>query len=248
MEKPSSSETDRKINRVLITGSRGVIGTILKRELSNSFDVLGVDRKVESLEGDEFTVDLNNLTKLEEAFAGLDQVDAIIHLAANPDPGASWEVILRDNIVATANVYAVAKQYGVKRLIFASSTHLLGSYEGYPDSTPDGKTIGIDAQPRPDSFYGVSKGFGEQLARYYLDNFGIESICIRIGSVTEDDKPLEDYSKLWLSHRDLAQVFQKALESDVRFGVYFATSANRGAIYDLEPTMKDLGYKPKDGI
>lgn len=172
------------------------------------------------------------------------KIDSIIHLAGNPDENAPWEDILKDNIIGTKNLYHCAQKFGVRRVIFASSTHLFGRYEEYPDKLSK-QPISVDAPHRPDSYYVISKGFGEDLARYYYDTFGIQTISIRVGSVSKDNSFVRPYHFLWLSHRDAIQVFEKALTSDVKFGAYFAISV-KPTIFDMEPTRKDLGFKPKD--
>ena len=194
-----------------------------------------------------FTVDISDFDALKAAFAKAQPIDYIIHLAGNPNADASWEDVLKNNIVGTRNIYACARKFGVKKIVLASSTHLVGAYEGYPTKSPFERPITPLDEPRPDSYYGVSKGFGELLAREYYDLYGIESICIRIGSLGDTDQPDSPYEKLWLSYADAAQVFEKALLADVPFGIYFATSDNGDGIYDIATTKKDLGFNPIDG-
>ena len=100
--------------------------------------------------------------------------DAIIHFGGQ-GLEATFAKILNDSIVGTYNIYEAARQKGVKRIIYASSIHAIGFYER-------NQTVDAGMPTRPDSLYGVSKTFGENLSRYYFDKFGIESVCIRIGS------------------------------------------------------------------
>ena len=101
---------------------------------------------------------------------------------------------------------------------------------------------------RPDSDYGSSKAFGESMARQYYECFGIASICLRIGSVLENDNPTEDerLMRTWLSQRDLIQLVRKSILSDVKFGIYYGVSNNRGRFWDISSAEEEIGYKPQD--
>ena len=101
---------------------------------------------------------------------------------------------------------------------------------------------------RPDSDYGVSKVFGEALAREYYDHFGLESICLRIGMIRSNDDPTKNARsrKVWLSHRDLIQLLQKSLITDIKFGIYYGVSNNRDGLWDISNARAELGYHPED--
>lgn len=247
MEKhPKDLEQEPKKQKILITGSKGTIGTVLLHSLQEDYEIIQLDRQTDVNDTTEFSADIADPKTVEQVFKRIGRVDCIVHLAANASPDAPWEEILRNNIIGTRNIYESARRHGVEKVIFASSTHLV-AYKGYPQTSPLGRPITPADPPQPDSDYGTSKGFGEMLARQYYDLYGIQTICIRIGSVSREDKPIEPYEKLWLSHNDTAQVFKKALETDIPFGIYFATSDNVDGIYDLTPTIQDLGYNPVDG-
>jgi nucleoside-diphosphate-sugar epimerase len=101
---------------------------------------------------------------------------------------------------------------------------------------------------RPDSDYGLSKAFGEAVARYYFDRWGIQAICLRIGAVLRDDDPTRESQnrRIWLSHRDLVQLVEKSLSSEVTFGIYYGISNNKDAFWDISNARADLGYAPQD--
>lgn len=113
---------------------------------------------------------------------------------------------------------------------------------------PEPRKITVDDSICPDSLYGVSKVFGEALARYYSERFGLEAVCLRIGSVLADDHPGQEarYRKTWLSHRDLVQLVRRSLSADVKFGIYYGISDNTGAFWSLDNAKADLGYAPQD--
>ena len=99
---------------------------------------------------------------------------AIVHLGGISTEGP-FAPNLEANIVGVWNVYDSARRHGVKRVVFASSNHVNGFYRQDEVISP--------ADPmRPDGHYGLSKAFGENVARFYFDRHGIESVCLRIGS------------------------------------------------------------------
>ena len=228
--------------KLLITGANGLIGNILWKGLADSYDLYGVDLKA----GDEERITLADISSFPEIEARLKSVVPryLIHLAADPHPDAGWESILKNNIIGTRNVYAAARAAGVKRVVFASSNHVVDGYE--QDLPPSGK-VTVQDPPRPLNYYGAGKLFGEGLARMYYDRYQLESICLRIGSVRQSDLPKGDREKkLWLSHRDLLQLFRKSLQAELGFGVYFGISDNRQAFLDIRNAIEELGYQPQD--
>ena len=97
--------------------------------------------------------------------------------------------------------------------------------------------------------YGVSKAWGEALARYYVDAHGLSMICVRIGHVTAEDRPVtpRDFS-VWCSQADVCRLFERAIAApaSVRFTVVYALSHNRWSYRDLEHARVALGYEPRD--
>ncbi len=228
--------------RILITGINGLIGQILNDSLKHKHEVYGIDTNGEEC----YETDISNLLELDEAFNNIGPIDCIIHLAADKSDDATWESVLKNNIVGTRNVYECAKNHGVKKVIFASSNHVTGGY-GYPPNqtlTPE--------YSAPDSNYGTSKIFGEAIARQYCCQYGISSLCLRIGYVPASDIPLENpkYTSIWLSHRDLVQLFEKSLEflnkaSPCAVTLY-GVSNNRANLLSIKETKLHLGYQPED--
>lgn len=225
--------------KVLITGSNGFIGKILIENLSDQFDISGMDKN--SDDDKQIKVDISNYTDLVSAFSKIESVDCIVHLAGDSRADADWESVLPNNIIGTRNIYECAKKYGIRKVVFASSSHITGAY-GNSD------LITVHAPVRPDGDYGSSKAFGEIIARQYSDIYGIQSICLRIGWVTRDDDPTvsELGMKMWLSRRDLVELIRKSILSDIDFGVYYGVSNNRERFWDISNAKKELGYEPED--
>jgi nucleoside-diphosphate-sugar epimerase len=122
-----------------------------------------------------------------------------------------------------------------------------GTYDGLdPETFP---RLGIDAPIRPDNPYGVGKAFGETIARYYADADGLSVICLRIGSVTLDDRPRRPrHFATLLTHRDLIDLVRSSLRApdSLRFGIFYGVSANTWRLWDIENARAELGYAPKD--
>lgn len=226
------------MQRVLITGAAGRIGRVLREGLAGRYPVLRLSDIAplgQPGRGEEIVpADLADLAQVE---AAVRDVDAVVHLGGSPEE-APWAPILNNNIVGCYNLYEAARRAGVKRVVFASSNHTIGYYRRE-------RRIAVDEPPRPDSRYGVSKVFGEALARLYADKHGIGAVCLRIGSF--QPRPLNvRMLSTWISHRDTVHLVACSLEApDVHFEVVYGVSANKRNWWD-NPAAARLGYKPRD--
>jgi nucleoside-diphosphate-sugar epimerase len=232
------SETTKR--RVLITGAGGRIGSHLAETFKDRYD-LRLQYRLTMPErppvADWLKADVAEYDQIAPAMEG---IDAVVHLAAEPSPYAVWEVVHRENVVGAYNVYEAARAAGVRRVVFASTNHVMGMY----DRDQQWPIHGSQAV-RPDSLYGVSKAFGETLGRYYHDQYGLSVICLRIGWFLQE--PKDDYARMaWLSPRDCAQVVERSIEVDLGFGIFYAISANGRRRWDITDTMVQLGYEPED--
>lgn len=105
--------------------------------------------------------------------------------------------------------------------------------------------IGTDIPPRPDTFYGLSKVFGEGLASLYADKYGVETVSIRIGSCFPRPRSPRMLST-WLSPADCARLVHAALTAPgVGHTVVNGISANTRAWWSLA-SARALGYEPQD--
>lgn len=237
------------IMKLLITGANGIVGTILTQALSEKYDVIGTGRSGEETNR-YLKMDISEAAAVEAVFKKV-RPEAVIHLAGDSRVSASWDSVLKNNIVGTKNILEAARRHGASKIVYASSTHITGAYEGNPRSLhleENPHQISVNDPIRPDSYYGTSKAFGEALARQYFENFGMHTICLRIGLVTPENDPTKDprMMKIWLSHRDLVQIVEKSLETNVAFGIYYAISANTGRYWDISNAQRELGYQPED--
>ncbi|BDH10939.1 NAD-dependent epimerase/dehydratase family protein [Streptomyces hygroscopicus] len=227
---------------VLLTGAAGGLGTLMRELLPpygyrlRLFDQRPVDTGAG--EPDAITAELADTETLREAVRG---ADAVIHLAGI-SLEADFAQILRANIEGTYHLYEAAREAGVRRVVFASSNHAVG----FTPRPPDGSAaIPVGTPRRPDTYYGLSKGFGEDLASLYWDLHGIETVSVRIGSCFPEPTSVRMLS-LWLSPADCARLLHAALTApDVGHTVVYGSSANTRLWWDLS-TARALGYEPQD--
>lgn len=236
---------------VLLTGAFGDVGTAILGELSSKYEWRLFDRRPpdEPVPHETMIGDITDRDAVADAVNG---VGAVIHLAADPRPEATWDSVLRNNIDGTYVVLDAAVNTGVGRVVFASTNHVVGHYEtaytpGIYRVDGDFKLDGTES-PRPGNLYGVSKAAGEVLGRYMADEYGVSVVCVRIGNVTKNHPP-PDYERgqaMWLSYRDCAHLFDCCLTADYDFEIVYGISDNDRKFYSLERARAVLGYDPQD--
>jgi len=226
------------MKRVLMTGAGGNLGSALREhlhglaEVFRLSDIAPLDIKAD---GEEFVQ--CDLSDFDAVLKLVEDCDGIIHLGGIPTEN-TFENILNGNIRGTYNLYEAARRQGVPRILFASSNHVVGFHERET-------LLDANAPMRPDSLYGVSKGFGELLARFYYDKFGVESACVRIGSCFEKPRNRRMLAT-WLSIDDFAALIQRVFTAD-RLGcpVIYGVSDNPWRWWDNRQCAY-LGWQPKD--
>ena len=226
--------------RVLITGAAGRIGHVLAERLRDRYTLrlMYHHQLPESPPAPDWVQ--TDTAQIEPIVAALAGIDAVVHMAADPHTRAPWASVLENNIIATYNVFEAARLAGVKRIVFASTNHVMGMYD-----RDQQRPVYTDQPVRPDSLYGVSKAFGENMGRFWYDQHGISVICLRIGWMLPE--PTDEISRwMWLSPRDCAQIVSRALETDLGFGIFYAISGNSGRHWDITDTIEHLGYHPED--
>jgi nucleoside-diphosphate-sugar epimerase len=257
--------TDRK--SVLVTGLNGVVGNAIQKGLEEHFELFALSRtgKCNLPEHRIFRGDISDINSIQDAFKN---IEVVLHLAADggkPDGDGSdvpWNSILENNIIGTYNVFESARQYNVKRIVFASSGATISGYEKdcpYSEIISNKELsdriispkIFHDSPPRPSSLYGVSKLFGENLGNFFAETYKMSIICIRIGSVYTDDIPktLRDRA-IWCSHWDLTQIIIRSIQAPLSLGfdIFFATSDNSQVYRDLSHAETSLGFIPQKRV
>ena len=230
--------TDKPLERLLLTGAHGNLGKVLRprlAELATTLRVSDIEDCGPAGSGEEVvTCDLADPGAVDEMVAGC---DAIVHLGGISTED-SFQRVLRANIEGCFNVYEAARRHQVRRIVFASSNHVIGFYQ-------QTEWINAASPVRPDSNYGLSKAFGENLARFYYDRYGIESVCLRIGSSFPEPVDRRMLTT-WLSFDDLfALVRTSLLTPRVGYTIVFGTSNNRDSWWDNR-LAAPLNFGPRD--
>jgi NAD(P)-dependent dehydrogenase (short-subunit alcohol dehydrogenase family) len=262
--------------QVLVTGAHGTVGTALDTHLGDreEYEFTYLDRENDP-DHETVVADVSDYEAIRPAFDGQ---DAVVHLAAYPYTDGTWEQIQRDNVVATNNVLEAAADAGVESVVFGSTHHVVGMYEVenapgiyYPDAD-----VSIDhtVPHRPDSIYGASKGFNEDMGRYYVENEPAPErfYAIRMNAIRdpEYDHPYGDaeagvdrgdwergsemyeekvarLKAVWQSRRDCAHLIDCCLQDDsVEFDIFYGVSDNDRRFCEIDRAKEILGYDPQD--
>ncbi|MBI1770958.1 MAG: NAD(P)-dependent oxidoreductase [Burkholderiales bacterium] len=230
--------SERPFNRLLLTGAAGGLGRVLRERLKPWTKILRLSD----------IVDIENVVAGEEAqtcdladragvFELLKDVDAVLHFGGISVED-KFEPIMQANILGMYHLYEAVHKLGIKRVIYASSSHVVGFYRTT-------EQVNADSPLRPDGFYGLSKCFGEALSRYYYDRFGIETVCLRIGSSFPEPKNAR-MMVTYLSYDDLLELLRAALFTPkVGHSIVFGVSDNQAKWWDNSKAAH-LGFKPSD--
>jgi len=223
---------------VLLTGAAGGLGTALRPHLLARYGALRSSDVVPfgpPLAGEEIAIgDIADENFCDRLCTG---AGALVHLGGRSTED-SWAVISRANIVGCFNMFDAARVAGIKRVVFASSNHAIGFH-------PSDQRLDATARQRPDSLYGVSKAFGEDLASLYVDKHGMEIACLRIGSSFPAPSDVRQLST-WLSYADLFRLVAACLEAPkLGFAVVYGASKNSRGWWDNSKTP-EIAFTPED--
>jgi uronate dehydrogenase len=225
--------------KVALTGAGGQIGKVLRAELLRR----GVDLRsaggrqplTPMVEGEDVLHgDLRDPAIVDRVLQG---VDVCIHLAGTSVERPLPEVI-ENNLRGLYELYQGARRHRVRRVVFASSNHAFGMYSVNDKLKPD-------AAYRPDGFYGLSKVWGEAMARMYWDKHGVEGVSVRIGSCLP--RPMEfRHLSTWLGHDDYFQLMQRCIDApELGYVDIWGISRNTRRYWEFGDGERRLGYDPK---
>lgn len=233
-----NAKTPLSFGRLLLTGAAGGLGKQLRPRLRSRCTLLRVSdvAAMEPAAAGEEVVEAA-LEDRAAVDALLNGIDAVVHLGgiSTEQP---FDPILQANIVGVYNLYEAARRHGVKRVVFASSNHVTGFYR-------QDEVVDPSMPPRPDGYYGISKAFGENLSRFYFDRYGIETVCLRIGSSFPEPKDRRMLAT-WLSYDDLERLVVASLTAPVvGHSIVYGMSDNRITWWD-NTSARHIGFRPQD--
>ncbi len=234
----TSTASSKPFKRILLTGAAGGLGRILRERIKPWADIVRLsDLSDMGPAGPGEEIVQCNLADKAAVLRLMEGVDAVLHFGGI-SVEAPFDAIMQANILGMANLYEAVHKTGVKRVVFASSNHTIGFYRNTD-------MLDADMPTRPDTLYGVSKCFGESLSRYYYDRFGIETVCIRIGSCFPE--PANPRMMItYLSADDLVESLRCSLFAPrVGHTILFGVSDNPAKWWD-NTKAAHLGFVPKD--
>lgn len=224
---------------ILITGAAGIVGTALRPMLREHYQLRLLDRhSVEELHLGETEI-VGNLTDPALVERAVEGVDGVLHLACAHGTDIAFQTTVEPNYHAMLYLLEASQRHGVKRFIFTSSHHVVGQYR------TDASEAFDDVPAAPDSYYAMSKVFGEAACAAFSQRYNLATFVIRIGNA---DAQVADARRLrmWTSARDLGQLVRIGLEHpEVRNEVVYGVSESPDPLFHNR-RARSLGYKPQD--
>lgn len=146
--------------------------------------------------------------------------------------------VMGPNLLGLYHIYEAARREHA-RVVFASSNHSVGFHERTTACDPD-------CDFRPDSYYGLSKAYGELMGRLYWDKHGVENVNVRIGSCFPE--PIDERMLAsWLSYADLIRMMERCVLAEaVGHSVIWGTSNNARMTWWRGDHRARLGWTPQD--
>lgn len=244
--------THAPLKKILLIGGLGVIGQILADALAEQYELIIADKHESPQESrhDYIQLDITEYSQLVDKIPR--DIDTIVNLVAMMEQP---EIVDEDTIVAMTdlyvkgayNVFLAATQLGICRVIFTSSNHVTDYYEKDGKSLL-GREISVEDYPLSRSVYGALKLAGESLGHVISTQTNVSVICLRVGTIRLDEREaLQRYPRFrrtLLSKVDIVNLFKCAIETDIKFGIYYGVSDNPGRPWSISNAIQDLQFMP----
>ena len=257
--------------KVVVTGASGTIAGVLLPALRERYDLTLLDKRASDSKGNAVAgaqvVDLMNKDR-DSYRHHFTSADAVVHCAYYRVQGKGDDAYFSSelaNLQMTYNVYQVAWEERVRRLVAASTNHAADFYEGY---ALDGETPMVTPDKNAsDNWYGWAKIAFEQIGQVYASGVThggrpLENVQIRIGGPRETDltdaqpgdlRRMRRALAVYISQRDMSQLFVKSIETEdirndyaVPFQIFYGISANSHAIWSIANARRVIEYAPLD--
>jgi nucleoside-diphosphate-sugar epimerase len=242
--------------KVLLVGGSGMVGTFITPYLMKHHEIRVLDLREPTHDVDFVKGSMTNPDDLRRA---LDGMDTFINVAMLSPQGGSVtdqnEKVIIDNYQINCQglhlLLFIAQEMGIKNGVYTSS---MSVHYRNRDSYPNEDELPLDTP----SAYGLSKGFGELICRYFARWFDMNLIALRITGPRPRDRWLEerrntpDYGaggKLYITdEEDLANAYMAAIERVQKghglFDAYFISGDENGEEMNMSKAERDLGWKP----
>lgn len=255
--------------KVVLTGASGYIAGLLLPALRERYDLTLLDVRTRDRDGHEAAdVHIADLTdpqrdRYRHFFRG---ADAVVHcgFVRADDPARRFWAEL-SNVQMAYNVYQTAWEENVRRVVMTSSNHAADYYEPLI-LAHQWDFVAPDMRALSDNYYGWAKETYEHLGFVFavgkVNGSPLGNVQIRIGGPRETDVdrcPLGDLVRLrralavYISQRDLAQLYVKSIETDdirdehgVPFQIFYGISDNPHAFWSIANARRVIGYQPSD--
>jgi NAD+ dependent glucose-6-phosphate dehydrogenase len=251
MKKNHHLKTDRK--KIVLIGGLGTIGKIVEKGLEDIYELLVLD-VAEPAGIPNANYRKADVSRIDQLLAAIpDDAHALVNLAGLPKSpdlldAEATRFCIDVYVTGSYNVFLAAALKGVGKVVFASSNHVTGAYEKNGLSLL-GRRIRTDDYPLPDSLYGAMKLCAELFGYSFWKEKNISVICLRIGTVAEDElsklRSDKRTHRTILSGRDTIDIFKSAIETEIEYGVYYAVSDNPGNPWDISETIDKLRSNPE---
>lgn len=232
---------------VLITGVQGQLGKMLLDELSEAYNVKGIDI-ISSKINEKDNYSQIDIRHFGDVYRVLDGVDYIVHTAAlhGVDLKSRSNLEFHEtNVTGTLNLLESSKIYGIKKFIFLSSTSIYGKSS---ENKSNSAWLLDETTPlKPYDIYDLTKLHGEQLCELYTKLYDLPTIRLRVAKFYEGPNKCEfetDKLTKGTDIKDVCQAIRLALESDLTDEVFNIASS----IDFTEQELIELVSNPKKVI
>ena len=238
------------MKKVVLVGGSGEIGSILRKGLNETYQIIVMDKQKCVPPYDHF-IEVDVLDY--ERFVSLipPKTDVIINLLSIPvDDGIvsleTMNLMVDVFLKATYHIYYAAVELNIQKVINSSSNHVTDFYEqdGYSQLS---RKIQVNDYPYSKGLYGTLKLASENIGHSFSVKYeNLSVINLRIGTVRQDQKTIlmnnNRAKRTLLSNSDAINLYKCSVESGIKYGTYYGVSNNEGAIWDTGNARKELGF------